>query len=378
MAKNILPVAYKNGTHTPMQGGDTFDPQTLPIDNSGANLLQNDSDKGLGVFADGIVAENVPGNILTVINGKLAATPTGGTSVVSADAGNLIRPGSDQLAYASSSELLSDADVNLITSHPSDKKLILTRDRVVDAVKNGLASTDPGNLLHPGTDGGLALTVADINSTEGCNLLRPGADGKLSLCPSDLVSSDTGNALAPGADGKLFARRTDPVDIVDGTDKILVVSNDGKVLSTAFQAVYDQMTGHLTFLGKNGEQIDQVTIQSQGSVLESVQVVTDPPGMPPGTYLAMTFRKNDGTTETVYADLSAVGDVYTAGNGIDITNRVISAKVVAGGGLEATANGLQLNATAAATGLISSDTGNMIMPGTDGKLYAPLDCGELD
>lgn len=381
--------------HRPLRVGETLTNNAVPVSAQAGNLLS--------VAADGLFVAD-PGQ------------PVG--PPVSPAEGNYLRLAADGGLYVGGNDVLSNGDDNLLRIDATDKKIKLTKADVVDAASTiKIVSGDTGNMLTVGSDKGAFLassTVAaavpvstdpnniltkdpmgallvssttlasDLVSPTTPNALVIDSTGKLYvdpvpvITPDDLRSADADNQLVLGSDDKLYVHKVTPAGFVSQTDKILVVSNDGKVLSTAFQAVYDQITGNLTFLGKNGEQIAQVVIQSQGSVLESVSVVTDPPGMPPGTYLAMTFRKNDGSTETVYADLSAVGDVYTAGNGIDITNRVISAKVAANGGLELTSDGLQLNAATATTGLISSDSGNMIVKGSDNKLYAPLDCGELD
>lgn len=89
----------------------------------------------------------------------------------------------------------------------------------------------------------------------------------------------------------------------------------------------------------------------------------DPSGLPVGTkYIDFTINTYDsetgtGTTSHIYLNVNDLVDVYTAGNGIDISStNVISAKVVAANGLSVGTNGIAMGlASATANGAMSSD-----------------------
>lgn len=351
--------------HRPMQVGETLTVASVPVSAVSGNMLQALSD-GLAVVSS-------------------TPSPTPEAPVISPSDENYLRYASDGGLFVGGNDVLSNGDDNLLRIDGTDKKIKLTSADVQAAAGSvRVVSADTGNVVTAGSDNGAYLSAnglaASLVSPASPNGLVVDSSGKLyvnpvpTVTPASLLSEQQGNTLTLGSDDKLYVAKPSPSAFVNPTDKILQVTGD--TLASVLGATYDVTTGHLTLTGVNDQPVAQVTIQTQGSVLESVSVVTDPPGQPAGTYLAMTFRKNDGTLETVYADLSAVGDVYTAGSGIDITNRVISARLVANGGLEVTAQGLRVNGASAA--LVSSDSGNMITRGSDGLLYAPSDCGVIE
>lgn len=326
----------------------------------GKVILTRESLKAAG-FVDGsglTVVSRDTGNIIVAGSDggaflDAASVPTG----VSSDLNNLLTRGSDGKPYLSGASLLSGSSDNMLKVD-STGKVMLDKADVKDIVDESIT---PANL---------------ISSTYG-NAIAVGTDGKLVVLPQTLRSSDADNALTIGTDGKLFAPKITADDLVSGTDLILGVNGSGKLFST-LGANYDVTTGNLTLTGKNGSSVATVNIPSSGSVLESAQVVVNPAGMPPGTYLAMTFKKGDGTTFTVYADLSALGDVYSGGNGIDInaSTRVITVKLATNGGIEFNASG-ELKLTAEALDPVSDDADNLIRVGTDGKAYLPSDFGTM-
>lgn len=67
-----------------------------------------------------------------------------------------------------------------------------------------------------------------------------------------------------------------------------------------------------------------------GSFLVDAEFVVDPEGQEPGAYLKLVLIDVAQQEQVVYVDLSELEDVYSAGNGIDITSMVIAAKLGAG------------------------------------------------
>ena len=391
------PIVYDSTAkaHIILATGQPIDPSHIMVSSENGNLLKNVSD-GLSVSLDGVVS-SAPDNLLKVIDGKLVVTLEGDTGgIISADNGNYLRYGLDKGAFLDGNDVLSNGGENLLYIDSTDGKVMLTRKSLKDAgFVDGegihVVSSDTGNLIVSGSDGGAFLNEARVPtgvSSDANNVLVRGSDGKpylsssaITINPSDIVSTSGNNALTTGTDGKLYVRTVNASGLVDGNDKVLVISNDGSTVSTVLNMSYNQTTGLLSLLGKNGQTVATATVQASGSVLESAAIVTNPSGQPAGTYLALTFRLADGTLSTVYADLSALANVYSAGAGIDITNYVISAKLDANGGLKSTANGLAIDGNAAAPAIapdmLSSDSGNLISLGSDNLLYVPMDCGEL-
>lgn len=375
-----------------------------------------------GVFLDGNdVLSNGAENLLYIdgTDGKVILTreslkdagfvDASGLRIVSGDANNLIVAGTDGGAYLDEARVPTgvSSDSNNLLTRGSDGKPYLSASAIPSVVStaagnlitdvNGaflsgmnLLGTASDNMLKTDVAGKIVLDEDDVKqlvtdtvnpasliSSSYGNAITIAGDGKLMVAASSLRSSDADNAITIGADGKLYAPKVSAADLTVGTDLILGVNSGGKLFTT-LGANYDITTGNLTLIGQGSQTVATVNIPSSGSVLESAQIVVNPAGQPAGTYLAMTFKKGDGTTFTVYADLSALGDVYTGGNGVNIdpSTRVITVKLAAAGGLEFDANGaIKLNATALDP--VSGDSDNLIQIGTDGKAYLPSDFGTM-
>lgn len=172
-------------------------------------------------------------------------------------------------------------------------------------------------------------------------------DGELAkkLAP-ELISSDTDSLAKIGADGLI----TVPVN---NTDKVLFKDDDGK-LSTNITGEYEVATGKFILKGGSAgtTEIFSVTIPTALTLLKTAELVVDPAGKPAGTYLHFVFDLQSGQESEVYINVTSLIDIYTAGDGIDVTENVISAKLAA--------------------------TGNQISVDDAGALVVPTDYGVLD
>lgn len=115
-------------------------------------------------------------------------------------------------------------------------------------------------------------------------------------------------------------------------------------------------TGYLASyqLQKDGTGIGEVINIPKDYLVKSAEIKTstgtgDPSGLPSGTkYIDFTINTYDsvsgtGTTSHIYLNVEDLVDVYTAGNGIAISEaNVVSVKVVAGNGLSLGANGISM------------------------------------
>ena len=152
----------------------------------------------------GSLVSDDEGNILGIgLDGKLLVTTNSLKfadcfTLISADAGNMAHKGSDDGVFVGASDILSNGGVNLLTVSPVDQRIELTEETLKKTMQ--LVSSDAGNILHPGEDGGVVLTMNDLISTaEGNRLVKSDKDEKLYV-PTP-VSADAGNAIAEGSDG---------------------------------------------------------------------------------------------------------------------------------------------------------------------------------
>lgn len=140
-------------------------------------------------------------------------------------------------------------------------------------------------------------------------------------------------------------------------------------------------TGYLASyqLEKDGVKAGEVINIPKDYLVKSAEIKTstgtaDPSKLPEGyKYIDFVINTYDtasgtGTESHIYLDVQSLVDVYTAGNGIEISEaNAISAKVVA-------ANGLSVGATGIAMALVSADT-NGAMSSTQFTKLAGIDEG---
>lgn len=162
------------------------------------------------------------------------------------------------------------------------------------------------------------------------------------------VSADSANTLTVKEDG-LFVNVPEEVPYtgkesvkvsdkeislqIDSTDKVLSQSDNGLLASISL--VQDELNSlHYTLTGKDGANLGEINIpkdqflkeasfvsaatESDKEIDESV-VIGDP-------YLKFVFQ-TDGEDKTVYVNVKQLVDVYTAGNGIEISDNAVSVKL---------------------------------------------------
>lgn len=388
--QTVKPLYYDEAhkTHEPIPDGTGIDAAVVPVSADIANVITVEDD-GLSVIPADMVS-GVDNNKLTVeADSKLAVLAE---NLVKVDNTNHLRAEADGTLYASGESLSEDAD-NMLKRDASGNLLVTPTDMVSSDPNNDLKvgsdgklfstalSTDDGNLLHKGVDGGMYLKGSDLVST-ACtgNPLGTDCDGKLFINPEllpdpqnvvseepgnlirkdrldgsavltkrDIISSDAANYIRGGVDGKLYAGFNDVVSGIhgnlvenDGTGKIRVLASSlidctnvdnllaldccGRlVLDLGLK--YTPQTGKLELLNTSGAPVSVVTVPTGASVLEGAEVVTDPSGQPAGTYLKMTFVLADETTTDVFIDLEDISQTYTAGEGVAIENNEVSVKL---------------------------------------------------
>lgn len=147
------------------------------------------------------------------------------------------------------------------------------------------------------------------------------------------VSADEGNALKLAADG---------LKVEMGAAPEYVIEKDAAA-QEGFFATYT--------LKKDGVQAGEKINIPKDYLVKSASVKeaegdSDPSGFPDGTkYIdfVVNTSESDGQESHIYLNVNDLVDVYTGGNGIDISgSNVVSVKVVAGNGLSVDAQGIKM------------------------------------
>ena len=192
--------------------------------------------------------------------------------------------------------------------------------------------------------------VASVTATANKGIVVEGTTVK----PTVGIKLDpaTGNAASLSAAGLMVT--IPEVDVPDYTIVKLANATSGYLASYQLQ--------------KDGAGVGEVINIPKDYLVKSATVKTssgtgDPSGFPAGTkYIDFTINTYDissgsGTESHIYLNVEDLVDVYTAGNGISISDaNVVSAKVVTGNGLSVGTNGIAMAvASTTANGAMTSD-----------------------
>lgn len=391
-----------NKQFTELPDGQFVDVSAIPLDgadSSGApNLLKHAPD-GLAVYVSDCISSE-KGNALEVRGGKMYVPDMSATAdvliskddgnklkigsdnglfvsqtVVSVDTDNLVTVGSDGGAKLTPNDMLSNGHTNLLTIDPVDRKIILTKENIQDNLP--VISQDEGNLVHPGSDKGVYLSMDDLLN-RGDAILYEDKDGRISSGLSLAYSPDTGKLDIMGHDGQTVistvrvpgaSSSLKGVYLVDGMPSesgediegdyhfsLMFAQADGvwgdpvpatvrthksAAVSTSIESVAGM--GAVRVRGIfNGQTAEQFFIDGTAALqfADGTRIVVTPEatrlevifepgvGLIPGTYLVFVYALAVGTVQDVYVDVSALVDIYRAGCGIDISaSREVSVKL---------------------------------------------------
>ena len=191
----------------------------------------------------------------------------------------------------------------------------------VTVSRKPITSTDKTVTLN--TANGVDLSVNIDNST----IVRDGNSGKLSVASAALVQYVGQDAInVSGVNG---SNKTISLKINDG-DKVLTQSADG--LLANINLTWDKAAG-LKLIGKGGTEIATIPATDfiKDGMLENVELAvlsggsSNPQGLPDGTYLHFTFN-TDGGSKQIYVNVTSLIDVYTAGDGLQVSDNKFSIK----------------------------------------------------
>lgn len=223
-------------------------------------------------------------------------------------------------------------------------------DLVIESVKTDTAMKDE-----------LQKAVTVVSTNTG-NAIVSGTDKGAFLAIASLIASTVENALKLDNAGKLLVEPT-------GAD-VLLVPNDpllsaaGKNIISTIGISFDELTGKLTVTGAGGRPVTSTLIPASVEMLEAVNLVENPIGQAQGTYIHWVFKLTDERKQDVFLNVNKLVDIYTGGNGISVVGGVIAPVLYPNGGLGVDAQGLYVSTNE----LISTDTNNMLVRGSDNKL----------
>lgn len=216
---------------------------------------------------------------------------------------------------------------------------------------------------------GAATTAAVEAAQTAADNAQTAADAKVASVGATANGGITvgGTATAPTVGIKLDTKAGNAATL--SADGLMVTIPEVDVPEYTISKLATATTGYLASyqLQKDGTGIGDVINIPKDYLVKSAEVKTstgdgDPSGFPAGTkYIDFTINTYDtsagtGTTSHIYLNVEDLVDVYTAGNGIEISDaNVVSAKVVAGNGLSVDASGIKMStASATAAGAMSS------------------------
>lgn len=192
------------------------------------------------------------------------------------------------------------------------------------AVKRGaITSNNKTVVIADGADGGIDLKA----NVDGTTIIVNEQTGVMSVASAALVQYVGQDAIAVSAESA--GQKTISLKL-NTADKVLTQTTDG--LLANLNLTWSNTAG-LKLLGKGGAEIATVPAADfvKDGMLENVELKTASAGQPvgdaqSGTFLVFTFNTDAGS-KVINLDVTSLIDVYTAGNGIEVTGKVIAAKL---------------------------------------------------
>lgn len=396
--------------HRSMSEGQVVDPALLPISTDSGNELKFGTDGGM--YVKGVTASDM----------------------VSAETPNFIQMDREGKLKVDGNSVLSNGGVNLLTIDPVDGRVILTKEDVIAALER--ASHDEGNLIVPGTDGGCYLSVDNLlgknnDILHGDDAGKLVADlslkynlgtGKLDILGYDgttVVSSVTVPTTTSSlrgaylADGKPSASGEDIIGdyfisiamqydgLYDRGASLKFHTHKSAASKVEFEYIVDEEHSGVwpssikaAFIGDN--KVAEVSQEhataiafSDGSVLSitwtgisgtrisGTATFTPAVGLESGSYIRMVYLLDNGDVADVYVDVTSLVDVYVQGNGITISDHIVSVKTKPDGGIMVDSAGVGIKADPNG-GLKTSSNGASVKTDPDGGLITGPDGTGID
>ena len=196
-------------------------------------------------------------------------------------------------------------------------------DGIITVTRKPVTSTNKSITI--GTANGLDV---DVN-IDGKTIVRDGSSGQLSVASSALVQYEGENAINVSEVSEEGNTKTISLKLNTG-DKVLTQTNDG--LLANLNLTWSNSDG-LKLIGKDSAVIATVPAADfiKDGMLENVELKEATAGAPiaeetSGTFLVFTFNTDAGS-KVINLNVTSLIDVYTAGDGISVTGKVIAAKL---------------------------------------------------
>lgn len=217
------------------------------------------------------------------------------------------------------------------------------------AVERGaITSKDKTVVIGDGADGGIDLKA----NVDGSTIVINKETGVMSVASAALVQYVGQDAIKVSEEAE--GQKTISLKL-NATDKVLTQTTDG--LLANIDLTWDKTNG-LKLTGKDGAEIATVPAADfiKDGMLENVTLEKNPKGQTAGTYLHFVFNTNAEKTD-IYVNVTELIDIYTAGDGISVSGKVIAAKL--DGSTEAfltvSPNGIKLSGVQAAINTAKQD-----------------------
>lgn len=312
-------------------GGETIDPEKVLLGIKGA--------EDYTIFD----ADAIPSEVQDALDNAIAAIKGGDDSEID-DAYDTIKEIADALVIINGSgegsiakaeqnaKDYADAQVTaavqaLDVADTAVAKSFVTEVSETDgkiAVKRGaITSNDKTVVIGDGADGGIDLKA----NVDGTTIVVNGETGVMSVASAALVQYVGQDAIAVSEEDE--GEKTISLKL-NAADKVLTQTTDG--LLANINLTWSNTAG-LKLIGKGGAEIATIPATDfiKDGMLENVvlKVATaeDPiEEKTSGTFLVFTFNIDAGP-KVINLDVTSLIDVYTAGDGISVTGKVIAAKL---------------------------------------------------
>lgn len=193
-------------------------------------------------------------------------------------------------------------------------------DGIITVTRKPVTSTNKSITI--GTANGLDV---DVN-IDGKTIVRDGESGQLSVASAALVQYVGADAIKVSE----VQEGNKTISLAINTnDKVLTQNTDGLLVN--INLTWDKSAG-LKLIGKEGTEIATIPATDfiKDGMLENVELKAASGEQPvgeetTGTFLVFTFNTDAGK-KVINLDVTSLIDIYTAGNGIDITGKAVSIK----------------------------------------------------
>lgn len=355
-----LVVSPDGKSHAPMQAGAELDPQIIPVAADPTNVLQRKAD-GLLVKPAAMVSEVSPNALVSAADKKLRV-----------ETGRLVAEGDKVLSV---SDNVLRTNLKLAFHKATNTLRILGVDDqivakvalpeypglpVVAEILPGFTPPPPaGAVVNPNVEGTYLHLVFNMANGTQQDLYVNVGDLVDVYTGSDTISV-TGNAIsvitaptlqatpeglgvnisalpAPDVPNALVVHngklRVSPARLIADNSRVLTAN--AWQLDAELGIDFDAQANALQLTGKDKTVLAQAVLPVYIKQIVGLEVLKDvePDGRPLGTWLKLDFITSTGTEGTEYYDITPLTDVYSGGNGIEITDSVVSLRARPQGGL---------------------------------------------